>query len=89
MKNKKLLKKVDDLLIKSDIPLLKIKLKSKDKITRMMGILELIWRKYPNLRLFQLMLNCFINEENTIYFMEDKQVEEKLKKVYKQAFLDV
>ena len=48
-----------------------------DKILKLIGN---IWRKNPDLRIMQLLGNCFIAGDN--YYKEDGELEKKLKDTY-------
>ena len=54
-----------------------------NRIYEMLRILSKIWRKYPDLRLGQLVLNgC--PDDSGLYYMEDEDLLENLKKAYKE-----
>lgn len=55
--------------------------RKKEKIKRIIRLIERIWKKYPNLRLCQLIGNCFESGDN--YHIEDDELEERLRKFYK------
>lgn len=42
--------------------------------------LEVIWKKYPDLRLGQLIMN--VGNENSLYYLEDDELIEKLERFY-------
>ena len=53
------------------------------EITRIFRLLELIydaWSKNPDLRLCQLIGNCFPSGDN--YYKEDDELEQKIKEIY-------
>lgn len=50
------------------------------RIPRIMEIVEKIWITNPDLRLTQLIGNCF--ESGDLYYIEDDKLEERLKEVY-------
>lgn len=47
---------------------------------RIVNLIYQIWRKNPDLRLCQLIGNCF--EHGDLYHQEDDVVEERLRKIY-------
>jgi len=49
------------------------------RIYRILELIEQIWRKNPDLRLCQLIGNCF--EHGDLYHQEDDVVEERLRKI--------
>jgi hypothetical protein len=56
-----------------------------NRIPELLAIIENIWSKYPDLRLGQLILNPFSkHEKKEVYYMEDKEVIEKIEEYYKQ-----
>lgn len=50
------------------------------RIKRILKLIENIWTKNSNLRLTQLIGNCF--EAGDLYYKEDKELEQKLKETY-------
>ena len=53
------------------------------RIHEMLRVISKVWYKHPDLRLGQLILNaCAINPN--LYYMEDEQLLEYLKKTYKE-----
>ena len=48
-----------------------------NKISKLIGK---IWRKNPDLRLCQLLGNCFVAQD--LYYVEDDLLEERLREVY-------
>lgn len=50
------------------------------RINRISKLIGKIWRKNPDLRLCQLIGNCF--EHGDLYHQEDDVVEERLRKTY-------
>lgn len=52
------------------------------RIKRILGLVGSIWEKYPDLRLCQLLDNCFPIGET--YYAEDDALEVKLKETYKE-----
>jgi len=52
------------------------------RIDRILKKLKTIWMKYPDLRLFQLLGNCFPAQDN--YYVEDEELENRLKAVYRE-----
>lgn len=51
------------------------------RINRISKLIGKIWRKNPNLRLGQLILNCFGKNEE-VYYVEDDVIEDRLKSTY-------
>ena len=60
---------------------MKVKKKDPKRIKRILKMIEKIWEKRPYLRLFQLLGNCFIAQDN--YYIEDSVLEKRLKMLYK------
>lgn len=56
--------------------------KDPKRIYRILGLIEEVWGKNPDLRLYQLLGNCFHHTED-LYYVEDHELEHKLKKEYK------
>lgn len=65
------------------------------RINKILKLIEKIWAKNPDLRLCQLIENCFSDKgkivqtlkgnvyiDFDIYFVEDEELEERLKKIY-------
>lgn len=52
------------------------------RIDNILELIEKIWKKYPDLRLGQLICNCF-HPDADIYFIDDDELVEKLKFIYK------
>ena len=50
------------------------------RIEKILLELKEIWEKYPDLRLGQLLLNTF--QEQQLYYLEDEEIIEKVKKKY-------
>lgn len=50
------------------------------RINRISKLIGKIWRKNPDLRLCQLIGNCFFAGDN--YYREDDELEEQLRKIY-------
>jgi hypothetical protein len=46
-------------------------------------ILRKIWLKFPDLRLCQIIGNCFDCKDGDCYYVEDEELMERLIKVYK------
>lgn len=55
-------------------------MKDPKRIPKIMKLVEKIWKKYPNLRLTQLIGNCFEAGDN--YHTDDDTLLEKLKETY-------
>jgi hypothetical protein len=45
--------------------------------------LETLWKKYPELRFGQFLMNCYINGTD-LYYMEDETLIKKLHEVYEK-----
>jgi len=64
-------------------------MKSKDRegkmiqIERMINRIEFIWKKFPELRLFQLLGNCL--EPGDHYYIKDNELEEGLNNFYEKG----
>jgi hypothetical protein len=56
--------------------------RDKQRIKRIIRLIERIWKKQPDLRLCQLIQNCFGKED--IYYYEDDDLERRLREVYKK-----
>ena len=54
--------------------------KREDEIKKTMVIISEIWNRYPQLRLCQLIGNCFY--EKDLYYIEDDALREHLKETY-------
>lgn len=50
------------------------------RIARILRLIKKIWTKHPNLRLCQLIGNCFPAGDN--YYKEDKDLEKRLRETY-------
>ena len=55
-------------------------MRDKKRIPKTLKITEKIWKKYPDLRLMQLILNCV--DEGASYHTEDKELVKILKDIY-------
>ena len=51
------------------------------RIPKILKAIEKVWEKYPDMRLGQLIAN--VVDESAIYFVEDEDLIDELKKVYK------
>lgn len=51
-----------------------------NRIRRILRLVKKIWHQNPNLRLTQLLGNCF--KPGDLYYEEDEKVEKRLKEVY-------
>jgi uncharacterized protein YihD (DUF1040 family) len=56
-------------------------MKNKNRIPQIIKELERIWKKYPDLRLGQLIQNCF----DDIYYVEDKELIEGIERFYNDS----
>ena len=52
------------------------------RIDRVLKLIKKIWKKYPDLRLFQLLGNAFPAQDN--YYVEDDDLEIRLRAVYQE-----
>ena len=52
------------------------------RIDRILDLIRKIWKRYPYLRLCQIIGNCFLAGD--LYHKEDEDVEQKLKEKYKE-----
>ncbi len=52
------------------------------RIDTITNLVKCIWKKHPNFRLTQLIANCF--PPGDLYYCEDKELEQRLKKTYKK-----
>lgn len=52
------------------------------RIKRIINLVKKIWKKNPDLRLLQLLGNCFEAGDN--YYKEDDELEKKLKETYEK-----
>ena len=57
-------------------------MRDKRRIKRILTLIEQIWTKMPDLRLCQLIGNCFLPGDN--YHREDYELERRLKEVYQE-----
>ncbi len=55
-------------------------MRNKKRIKRILKLIEKIWEKAPDLRLYQLLGNCFPPGDH--YYVEDDILERKLKEKY-------
>lgn len=53
-----------------------------DRINKVLKLIEKVWRKYPDLRLCQLIHNCFVASD--LYYKEDEELIKALKYTYKE-----
>ena len=53
-----------------------------DRIDDILGTIRFVWKKNPDLRLCQLISNCFHGQD--IYYIEDEELNDKLVKLYKE-----
>ena len=53
-----------------------------ERIDRIMDTLKAKWKKHPNMRYYQFMINIgLVKDEYSLWSMEDDEVEKHLKKV--------
>jgi len=60
-------------------------LRDKKRIKRMLKLIQKIWEEYPDLRFGQLIYNTVVTKSGElfrIYYMEDEEVEERLRGVW-------
>ncbi len=57
-------------------------MRNPNRIPRILSRIKVIWENYPDLRLCQLLGNCFDAGDN--YYKEDDVLEKKLGEVYKE-----
>ncbi len=55
-------------------------MRNPERIDRLLKLIKKIWEKNPDLRLFQLIGNCFGAGDH--YYQEDDDLEQALKNVY-------
>lgn len=65
------------------------KMRNPDRIDRVLKLISEIWHEYPDLRLCQLIGNCFPDHVDEyyipnldIYYIEDDELEERLRDTY-------
>lgn len=58
-------------------------MRNPNRIPRILSQIKAIWEKNPDLRLCQLLGNCFVAGDN--YYKEDDILEKKLDEVYKEG----
>jgi len=51
------------------------------RIERLIDLIDVIWSKNPDLRLTQIIGNCYSCQDDT-YYIEDKDLEKRLKEKY-------
>lgn len=77
---------VASVLQKIGIPRISIKhlllQRKKERIKRIIKLIERIWKKRPELRLCQLIGNCFDSKD--LYHKEDDELEKRLRDIYKE-----
>lgn len=56
-------------------------MRDKERIAKLLHLIYRIWKKEPDLRLMQLLSNPFKIEE-PLFYMEDDELEARLKKFY-------
>ena len=57
-------------------------MKNPERIDRILKLIKYAWKNNPDFRLGQLIKNCFHHTED-LYYIEDKELERKLRQVYK------
>ena len=64
------------------------KMRGKKRIKRILGLIEKIWSKNPDLRLLQLIYHCFpVGKTGYIFdlfYTEDTELEEKINTTYRE-----
>jgi len=58
-------------------------LRDPKRIKRILKLIEKVWKKNPDLRLFQLLDNSF-HTYGDYYYLEDENLEESLKEFYNE-----
>ena len=53
-----------------------------ERIDRILGIVKTIWKRAPDLRLMQLLINAIPHMERDQYYFEDDELENALKYTY-------
>lgn len=57
-------------------------MRNSNRIDRILKLIEKIWKKNPNLRLFQLLGNLYVAGDN--YYREDDNLEKNLREQYEK-----
>lgn len=58
-------------------------MRDKKRITRILNLIETIWRQNPDLRLTQLIMNALAMSSDP-YYIEDEKLEAQLKVLYEE-----
>ena len=58
-------------------------MQERERVSRILKLINKIWEENPELRLMQLLGNCFEPGDN--YCKEDKELEKQLKKTYHEV----
>jgi len=61
-------------------------MKDPDRIVEILCLISEIWHKNPDLRLCQLLGNCFTHgglKQKDLYYIEDDELQDRLEKLYK------
>lgn len=54
-----------------------------ERIDKILNHIKSIWKKNPDLRLMQLLINCLDPKEESIaYYIEDEEIQKRLKQQY-------
>jgi len=60
-------------------------MRNKTRIPKILKQLERIWKEYPELRLGQLIQNCFGSGSSSLYYIEDKELIETIERFYNDS----
>ena len=57
-------------------------MRNKSRISKILKQVEKIWKEHPDLRLGQLIQNCFGSGSSSLYYIEDKELIETIERFY-------
>jgi hypothetical protein len=64
-------------------------MRNKKRISKILNLIEIIWETHPDLRLGQLLSNVTLRKlEDNLFFYEDHDLEDSLKKYIKENKID-
>jgi len=66
-----------------------VQIRDPERIPKILAKIEKLWSKYPDMRLGQLILNCFSLHNGVtmgVYYMEDEDFVKKLEEFYASRF---